>query len=165
MAYEFKNLGTVEKLNEVPENANAIVEVDGALKRVPGGALGGSSGGDAFDFMIADTSLGLGAGIVNASPSDFQFTKGDAMSLYDMIAAGQIPRVCFYAQANTSYGPMYACSIPNRIGTSFGSGGPAVIFEFVEYSTYTESLTCVQIILAAEYGEFFKNTFMGGEPE
>ena len=45
MAYEFKTLGSVEALTAVPENANALVEVDGAIKRVPGGALGGSSGG------------------------------------------------------------------------------------------------------------------------
>lgn len=41
MAYEFKKLGDVEALDEVPENANALIEVDGAIKRVPGSNLGG----------------------------------------------------------------------------------------------------------------------------
>lgn len=44
MAYEFKKLGEVEALDEVPENANALVEVDGAIKRVPGSGLGGAAG-------------------------------------------------------------------------------------------------------------------------
>lgn len=41
----FTKLGAVEALDEVPENANALVEVDGAIKRVPGSGLGGSGGG------------------------------------------------------------------------------------------------------------------------
>lgn len=43
MSYEFKRLGEVEALNEVPENANVLVEVGGAIKRVPGSSLGGGS--------------------------------------------------------------------------------------------------------------------------
>lgn len=54
MAYEFKTLGSVEALIEVPENANALVEVDGAIKRVPGGALGGGS--NEYDLVITDSS-------------------------------------------------------------------------------------------------------------
>lgn len=48
MAYEFKTLGSVEALTEVPENANALIEVDGAIKRVPGSALGGGK----YDLVI-----------------------------------------------------------------------------------------------------------------
>lgn len=44
MAYEFKRLGEVEVLNEVPENATVLAEVDGSIKRVPGGGLGGGAG-------------------------------------------------------------------------------------------------------------------------
>lgn len=43
MSYEFTKLGAVEALTEMPENANTLVEVDGAIKRVPASALGGSS--------------------------------------------------------------------------------------------------------------------------
>ena len=50
MAYEFKSLGTVEKLSEVPENANAFIEVDGAIKRVSGSSLGGGE----WDLVITD---------------------------------------------------------------------------------------------------------------
>lgn len=38
---EFKKLGEVERLTEVPEGANAFIEIDGEVKRVPGEGLGG----------------------------------------------------------------------------------------------------------------------------
>ena len=41
MMYDFKKLADVELLSEVPEGASAFVEVDGAVKRVPGSGLGG----------------------------------------------------------------------------------------------------------------------------
>jgi hypothetical protein len=44
MSYNFKNLADVELLEGVPEHANAFVEVDGMIKRVPGTGLGGESG-------------------------------------------------------------------------------------------------------------------------
>ena len=44
MSYEFKRLSDVEALTEVPEGANALVEIDGIIKRVPGSGLGGDTG-------------------------------------------------------------------------------------------------------------------------
>lgn len=44
MAYEFKKLSEVEALNEVPDGANALIEVGGEIKRVPGNGLGGAGG-------------------------------------------------------------------------------------------------------------------------
>lgn len=44
MAYEFKKLGEVESLAEVPENATVLAEVDGSIKRIPSAGLGGSGG-------------------------------------------------------------------------------------------------------------------------
>lgn len=41
MAYEFQKLSEVEALTEVPEGANALIEVNGDIKRVPGSGLGG----------------------------------------------------------------------------------------------------------------------------
>ena len=41
MSYTFKKLGEVEALGEIPDGANALVEVNGAIKRVPGSGLGG----------------------------------------------------------------------------------------------------------------------------
>lgn len=42
MNYEFTKLSEVEALNEVPENATVLAEVDGAIKRIPGSGLGGA---------------------------------------------------------------------------------------------------------------------------
>jgi hypothetical protein len=42
MNYEFKKLSEVESLNEVPENATVLAEVDGSIKRIPSSGLGGS---------------------------------------------------------------------------------------------------------------------------
>lgn len=44
MAYNFAKLADAELLDSVPENANAFVEVEGTVKRVPGSGLGGDSG-------------------------------------------------------------------------------------------------------------------------
>lgn len=44
MAYEFQKLSEVEALVEVPEGANALIEVNGDIKRVPGSGLGGATG-------------------------------------------------------------------------------------------------------------------------
>lgn len=41
MSYTFKKLGEVEALGEIPDGANALIEVNGAIKRVPGSGLGG----------------------------------------------------------------------------------------------------------------------------
>lgn len=50
--YNFRKLSEVEQLETVPENANAIVEVDGEIKRVAGGGLGGSGGGGVLTVTI-----------------------------------------------------------------------------------------------------------------
>lgn len=39
MAYEFTKLGEVEALEKVPEGANALIEIEGDIKRVPGDGL------------------------------------------------------------------------------------------------------------------------------
>lgn len=41
--HTFKKLGEVEALPEVPEGANAFIEVNGEVKRVPGDGLGGGA--------------------------------------------------------------------------------------------------------------------------
>ena len=109
MAYEFKTLGSVEALTEVPENANALVEVDGAIKRVPGGALGGNGG--AWDFMIRGDGDG-----------NFTWVKGDHISLIDKLVAGQCPSVCiFYTNGDTEY-PSACYSVVYYMEISSGSG-------------------------------------------
>ena len=71
---EFKKLADVEALTEIPEGANAFVEVDGEIKRVPGEGLGGAGGvktavikSDMYDEFLAYLS-GANGGRVAASP-------------------------------------------------------------------------------------------------
>lgn len=54
MMYDFKKLADVELLSEVPEGARAFVEVDGAVKRVPGSGLGGGGVATAILRYSAD---------------------------------------------------------------------------------------------------------------
>jgi hypothetical protein len=79
MSYEFKTLGSVEALTEVPENANALVEVDGAIKRVPGGALGGNE----YDLVITDESVN---GIITINSGSYQ-------NVFNKISAKELPRI------------------------------------------------------------------------
>ena len=79
MSYEFKTLGSVEALTEVPENANVLVEVDGAIKRAPGGALGGNE----YDLVIIDESTN---GIIAIDSGSYQ-------NVFDKISAKELPRI------------------------------------------------------------------------
>lgn len=54
MMYDFQKLADVELLEEVPEGASAFVEVDGAVKRVPGSGLGGGGVATAILRYSAD---------------------------------------------------------------------------------------------------------------
>lgn len=51
---EFKRLADVEALTEIPEGANAFVEVNGEIKRVPGEGLGGAGG---FKTAVIKSSI------------------------------------------------------------------------------------------------------------
>lgn len=92
MAYEFKTLGSVEALTEVPENANALVEVDGTIKRVPGGALGGNGGGGGWDAVIASTE-DLWSEMSSASLS---FESGSFDALMQKLNRGEMPKTVFH---------------------------------------------------------------------
>lgn len=70
MAYEFQKLSEVEALVEVPEGANALIEVNGDIKRVPGSGLGGATG--IKTAIIKDSEYdNMIAGMLNpATPSE-----------------------------------------------------------------------------------------------
>ena len=70
MSYEFKTLGSVEALTKVPENANVLVEVDGAIKRAPGGALGGNGG--KYDLVITDQTDNSNLVALNIDEGNYQ---------------------------------------------------------------------------------------------
>lgn len=66
MAYEFQKLSEVEALAEVPEGANALIEVNGDIKRVPGSGLGGAAG--IKTVIIKDSEYdNMVAGMLNPS--------------------------------------------------------------------------------------------------
>lgn len=56
MAYEFKRLAEVEELTEAPENALALVEVDGAVKRAPMGGGNANLEEMIFDLDVSSVS-------------------------------------------------------------------------------------------------------------
>lgn len=67
MAYEFQKLSEVEALAEVPEGANALIEVNGDIKRVPGSGLGGATG--IKTAIIKDSEYdNMIAGMLNSAP-------------------------------------------------------------------------------------------------
>lgn len=51
MAYEFKKLSDVARLDSVPEGAAVLAEVDGAIRRVPGDGLGGGGGSAGYQRL------------------------------------------------------------------------------------------------------------------
>lgn len=61
MAYDFKRLADVEELSEAPENAKALIEVDGDIKRAPAGG-----GGNAIlEDLIFDLDFSVAANGIN----------------------------------------------------------------------------------------------------
>lgn len=45
MAYSFQKINELELVNEVPEGANVLIEIDGATKRLPSSAIKPAGGG------------------------------------------------------------------------------------------------------------------------
>lgn len=169
MAYEFKTLGSVEALTEVPENAHALVEVDGAIKRVPGGALGGSAGGSGdWDAVIVDNSGALYySGLSNIDVSSLQFSKGSLNELYNMMMQGQSPKVCLSSLVNLSYGgTQYAQIAPLSISTFYYSGGQGIVFQFIEYmNNGTLSHIAIEANVTDNvFSNIYKTVIVGGEP-
>lgn len=96
MAYEFKKLGEVEALEEVPDGANALIEVNGDIKRVPGSNLGGGGGiktaiikASNYDNTIAGLQT---TAAVGATYSCINMTFEEA---YTTMAAGEPLAVMF----------------------------------------------------------------------
>lgn len=73
MAYKFTKLSEVPSLEEVPDGANAIIEVDGEIKRVPGDGLGGGATIPTAIIRIDASSL---MGDNEVSPSSINLASG-----------------------------------------------------------------------------------------
>lgn len=88
MAYEFKKLSEVEALNEVPDGANALVEVGGEIKRVPGNGLGGAGGiataiikSSDYDSAVAGVSTYIASGAPTVTYSCINMTYEEARQI------------------------------------------------------------------------------------
>lgn len=91
MAYEFKKLSEVEALTEVPENANALIEVDGIIKKVPGNGLGGATGiktAIIIDSEYDNTIAGLST-MTAADPIYYECINMTFEEAYETMANGE----------------------------------------------------------------------------
>lgn len=78
MSYEFKKLGDVELLDTVPENANAFIEADGEIRRVPGSNLGGGGGiPTAILHMTYDTGTASAVSLADLASGTATLAAGD----------------------------------------------------------------------------------------
>lgn len=75
--YKFKTPDDLELLEKVPATANAIVEVDGDLKRVPGDNLGGGDGGIAAIWKM---DIGDSASVTSLMAEDESDKSGVEVS-------------------------------------------------------------------------------------
>lgn len=116
MAYEFKTLGSVEALTEIPENANALVEVDGAIKRVPGGALGGSGGEEIFILQYDPES------------NVFSFNEDASLKIIDIIVQGGFPAIILNISDGSTYDSGRVTSLNFYHGSLAGSGDFLTIY-------------------------------------
>ena len=89
---EFKRLADVEALTEIPEGANAFVEVNGEIKRVPGEGLGGAGGfktavikSSAYDEAL--TGIATAASAPTNTYSCINMTFEEA---YSTLASGEV---------------------------------------------------------------------------
>lgn len=78
MSYEFKKLGDVELLDTVPEGANAFIEADGEIRRVPGSNLGGVGGiPTAILHMTLDTGEASAVSLADLASGTATLAAGD----------------------------------------------------------------------------------------
>lgn len=105
---EFKRLADVEALTEIPEGANAFVEVDGEIKRVPGEGLGGAGGfktavikSSLYEEALSDMS---GSGRTSAAPeATYSCINMTFEEAYATVMSGEVLKVVFM---DTMMGPM-----------------------------------------------------------
>lgn len=127
MAYEFKRLGEVEALSEVPENANALIEVDGTIKRVPGGVLGGEAGiktaiikDSEYDNFIAGIST-----MATAAPVTYECINMTFEEAYETMLNGEpLAALGMF----TGEGAMNFYGVTAFIGTALGVPCIQIVF-------------------------------------
>lgn len=121
MSLDFKKIGDVELLEQVPDTANAVVEVDGAFKRVPGSNLGGGGIKTAIikSSVYDDAIVGLQT-MVADSEITFSCTNMTFEEAYSTMAAGEPLAVLFMVAAEGA-ACVYGCA--SFAGTALGDPG------------------------------------------
>lgn len=147
MAYNFKNLADVELLNAMPEEANVLVEVDGATKRAPHVEVDVTAeliSSEALEevpegaTVLAEVngeikrvpSAGLGGSgdawdimiFYNNDDDSYNWFKGDSTLLIEMLVAGKCPRTCIFYTNNDIERPAAMFEIIYGMEISSGSG-------------------------------------------
>lgn len=96
MAYEFQKLSEVEALAEVPEGANALIEVNGDIKRVPGSGLGGGAGiktaiikDSKYDNMVAGMLNPATPSVAGAAGPTYECLNMTFEEAYETMANGE----------------------------------------------------------------------------
>lgn len=159
MSYNFKSLGEVELLNTMPETAKVFVEVDGSIRRAPqvqpvdeiaqivgsetleevpegatvlaevGGEIkrvpsDGLGGGDPWDILIS----------TDYDFETFTWVKGDHITLGNMLATGQPPRICIYWTNGDLQYPNGKYRFP--VDINFGSGSGSYLYIYFMDGSY-----------------------------
>lgn len=162
MAYEFKTLGSVEALTEVPENAHALVEVDGEIKRVPGGALGNkkddANGEEKWDIKFVfdnnyDDGSFLWSGLISLNGDSLIVEVDDKESVFEKVINGIPVKACLVGGGGWEgrvYTPVSVCGYS-------GSGNPYLYFNFIDMDG--DILVAANIALAVSYDNIYVSTY------
>lgn len=96
MDYNFKKLSEVDALTEVPEGANALIEINGEIKRVPGSGLGGATGiktaiikDSEYDNMISNLISGGAAPAIAAPAITYECINMTFEEAYETMENGE----------------------------------------------------------------------------
>jgi hypothetical protein len=129
MSHEFTKLSEVELLNEVPEGATAIAEVNGEIKRVPSTGLGGGGvktaviKSDDYDNAISGLSTAIAGGpALSTNCSCINMTFDEA---YQTLLNGE-PLAVFYMGVMNGSSPINCYGMVSFAGTAI-NGIPCIV--------------------------------------
>lgn len=134
MSYEFRRLSDVEALTEVPAGANALIEVDGDIKRVPGSGLGGATGIKTAIIKDSeyDACLSYFSTMVSGSTLTYECTNMTFEEAYETMSNGE-PLSVFGMFSGESATNIYGSAA--FLGTSMGVQCIMLVFMFsTDYS-------------------------------
>lgn len=129
--YTFKKLSDVEALTEIPEGANAFIEVNGEVKRVPGDGLGGGGIKTAIIKSSEYDNALSGVSTAGAAAVTYECTNMTFEEAYQTIVSGEPMNVVLMSVGET---PVIIPGIAMFVGTAvymLFSVGPEVLDAFL----------------------------------